>query len=56
MWSSLKKTGPGNMLLENQRPFGMSTTFRHVVVLTDSWGWVCQPCGTDLEMIWMSLG
>lgn len=37
------------MLLENQRPFGMSTIFRHVVVVTDSWGWVCQHCGSDLE-------
>lgn len=51
-----QKTGHGNMLLENPRPFGMYTTFWHVVVLTDSWVWVCQPCGSDLEMIWMSFG
>ncbi len=42
------------MLLENQGPVGMSTTFWHVV-LTDSWEWVCQLCGSDLETMWTSL-
>lgn len=28
----------------------------HVVVLTDSWGWVCQTCWSALERLPMSLG
>jgi len=45
----------GDLAIENLWPVGMSTAFWHVVVLTDSWGWVCQTCWSALELILMSM-
>lgn len=51
-----EKREPGDVMSENRRPFGTSTTFCRVFVLTDSRGRAHRPRGGDLETIWMSLG